>query len=116
MGIGSGRDIDRQHAGRPSAQRVQAGVGRDAVQPCSKRRPALELVALAPGAQQGLLHQVLGVLHRAEHPVAVQLKLAPVPLHRRHEESFVIRADRGVHGVLLLQSRHTDYDASEARN
>jgi len=32
---------------------------------------ALELVQPAPGAEQGVLHGILGVLDRAEHPVAL---------------------------------------------
>ncbi len=70
-----------RHFHRPAAavtQRVQAPVGRDRVEPGAQRRPALELLEPAPGGEQCLLQQVLGVLERAEDPVAVQLQLAPV--------------------------------------
>jgi hypothetical protein len=60
------------------AQRVQAAVRRDPVQPGAQRRAPLELVKPSPCGQQSLLKQVLGVLDGAEDPVAVQLQLAPV--------------------------------------
>jgi len=65
---------------RPPAavlDRPQAGVGGDAVQPGPQRRAALEPVPRPPGAQQGLLQHVLGVVHRAEHPVAVREQFWP---------------------------------------
>jgi hypothetical protein len=40
----------------------------------------LELVEPAPRSQQRLLHSVLGVLHRAEHLVAVRVERAAVRL------------------------------------
>src|SRR5207248_6447901 len=50
----------------------------DAVQPGARRGPAVEPVVPAPGPQQCLLHLVLGIVHRAQHPVAVPQQLAPV--------------------------------------
>ena len=44
------------------------------------RRPALERSPGPPRAQERLLHQVLGLVERAEHPVAVHPQLAPVAL------------------------------------
>jgi hypothetical protein len=43
----------------------------DRLQPRPQRRPALEPVQRLPGAHQRLLHGVVGVVGRAEHPVAV---------------------------------------------
>jgi hypothetical protein len=63
---------------RSCPQRVQAAVGRDPVKPGAHGRSALERLEATPGGQQCLLDHVLGVLHRAEDPVAVQLQLAPV--------------------------------------
>ena len=40
--------------------------------------PPLEVVAVAPGAQERLLHEVLGLLEGAEHAVAVDVQLALV--------------------------------------
>ena len=59
-------------------EEVQAGVGRDPVQPRPEGRPGLVASRAAPGAQERLLHQVLGVVERAEHPVAVHPQLAPM--------------------------------------
>ena len=64
---------DRAAAGIP--QRVQTAVGGDPVQPRAHRRTPLEAPEPAPGAEHRLLDHVLSVLHRAEHPVAVQVQL-----------------------------------------
>ena len=56
----------------PAAQLVQAGVGGDGVQPGPRRRPPLEAVPPPPRPQHRLLHQVLGLVERAQHPVAVR--------------------------------------------
>ena len=70
--------LDLPWAARPGAQRVQAAVGRDPVKPGAHRRSALERLEAPPCRKKRLLHQVLGVLQRAEDAVAVQLQLAPV--------------------------------------
>src|SRR5262249_21303784 len=59
--------------------RSQARVGRDPVQPGAHRRAALEAVERAPRPQIRLLDQILGLLGRAQHPVAVSQQLAPEP-------------------------------------
>ena len=53
-------------------QRSQAGVGGDPVQPGAHRGLSLEPVVGLPGAQQGFLHQVLGVVQLTGHPVAMR--------------------------------------------
>ena len=79
--------------GAACPKHVETGVGRDPVQPGAKRAGATvtEARAPAPGAQEGLLDDVLGVLERAQHPVAVDLKLAPVAVERRGERGLVAR-------------------------
>jgi hypothetical protein len=67
-------------AARSGAQRVQATVGRDPVEPGPHGGPALESLEAPPDRKKRLLHHVLGVLERAEDPVAVHLQLAPVRL------------------------------------
>ncbi len=62
-------------------EHVEADVGRNAVQPGTHRRAPLEAVAASPGAYEGLLHRVLGIEWRPEHPVAMSRQLCPVPLH-----------------------------------
>ena len=92
-----GRRPDITSCGRRAlvAQRVQAAVGRDRVQPGAQRRASLELLEPAPGRQQRLLEQVLGVLQRAEDPVAVELELAPVGLGQLARTPPRRRAGRG---------------------
>ena len=48
----------------------------------------LEVVPAPPRAQQRLLHQVLGLVEGPEHPVAVDVQLAPVLLGPGGELGF----------------------------
>ena len=95
----------RRHRGRrlpgPAPQLVQAGVRGDRVQPGAQRRPAGERVAIAPGPQHRLLHQVLGLVEGAQHPVAVRAQLPPVLLG--------LLGERG-----LVGDRHTRDDDARA--
>jgi hypothetical protein len=65
---------------RPPPEQVEADVRRDPVEPGPEQRIALERVASTPGPQQRLLDGILGLVKRGEHPVAVQVQFAPVPL------------------------------------
>ena len=66
-----GPEIHRTCATLSPVQQVEADVGRDAVEPRADRRAALETVEAPPGADKRVLHRVLGLERRAEHPVAV---------------------------------------------
>jgi hypothetical protein len=57
---------------------AQRDVGRDAVQPRLQRSAGLVAGQPAPRAQQRLLQGVVGVVHRAEHPVAMCVELGSV--------------------------------------
>ena len=72
--------FDRQHTLGPPRNRVQAGVRRDLVKPGAQRAAALEPGEPAPRADHRLLQCILGVLDRAEHPVAVSVQLAAMRL------------------------------------
>ena len=66
-----------------SLQRGQAGVRRDPVsQVRSDASSRVVAVGRPPGPQQGLLHQVLGLVDGAEHPVAVCEQLTAVAVGR----------------------------------
>ena len=67
----------RQRPAAPPLDRGQAYVGRDPVQPGPHRRTALKPSVGPPRPQVRLLHQVLGVGGRAQHPVAVSQQLPP---------------------------------------
>ena len=70
----------RERAPLAPLQLGEADVGGDGVEP----RPGRALLAqpgrATPGAHQGLLDRVVGVVHRAEHAVAVGVELGPVQL------------------------------------
>ena len=92
---------------RPTAQQVEADVGRDPVEPGTEHRAAIEAVATAPGAQECLLHRVLGLVERGEHPIAMDVQLATVALGEVRERRLVGdcgRLDRRGHGAWYLTS------------
>src|SRR3989442_1087493 len=60
-------EVRRQYPARPA--RVQAGVGRDLVQPGPQTRTAREAVPRPPSLQKRLLDKILGFVERTEHPV-----------------------------------------------
>src|SRR5215831_3035817 len=71
----------RRAHGRAAAscpQRVQAAAGRDLVEPGPDRGTPLEAADPPPRREHRLLQRVLGILGRAEDPVAVHLQLVPV--------------------------------------
>ena len=89
--LGPGRAVERVgHARRAEVhgqgpalaapQHVEAHVGGDAVQPRPHRRAALEASSGLPRPHHRLLHGVLGLEARAEHPVAVADELSAVRL------------------------------------
>ena len=78
--LAGGPQIHRARPALLAAQHVERDVGRNPVEPRSQRRPALEAIESAPGADEGLLHRILGVERRAEHPVAIRLELRPMLL------------------------------------
>ena len=92
---------------------VKAGVRRDAVKPAPQQRPSLKRSPSAPGSQEGLLHDLLGVVERSEHAVAVDVQLAPEPLGHSGECGLVARSEggddlvvvdgRGRHRFILLR-------------
>ena len=90
----SANECDSGQPPRPAAQQVEAHVRRDAVEPCPDKRAAVERVAAAPRAQERLLHRVLGLVERGQHPVAVDVQLAPVPLGERRERGLLARDRR----------------------
>jgi hypothetical protein len=59
------------------------------------RRPPLELLEAAPRGEQRLLEQVLGVLHRPDDPIHVQLELTPVRVGELAERVLVARTRTG---------------------
>ena len=91
---------------RPSlapAQHVEAHVRCDPVEPGAQRRAPLEAVVALPGADEGVLHRILGLERRAEHPVAVRGQLGAVGFEPDIElvRRGRTRDRRFLHGVIL---------------
>ena len=93
---------ERRAASRRAASCAAAGRGRRSWR-CGRATPgratALEAVAAAPGAQERLLHRVLGLVERGEHAVAVHVQLAAVALGELGEGRLVAGERRGRGGV-----------------
>ena len=79
--------VDRQHPLRTLLERVEAYVRRDPVEPGAERASGLESREAAPCPQQHLLQGVVGIVRRAEHPVAVGVQLAAVRLDQLRRRS-----------------------------
>src|SRR6266496_1018891 len=63
-----------------AALHVEADVRGDAIKPGAQRRAAFEAADTLPGADHRLLHGVLGLEARAEHPIGVRRELPAVLL------------------------------------
>src|SRR5881397_3857932 len=82
------------YLGRPRASacdRGEADVRGDGVQPGGELRARLVAVGTLPRAQHRFLERVVGVVERAEHPVAVQVERPPVWLDQKRERLLVHR-------------------------
>ena len=98
-----GLEVRVDGGGRVTAsllQHAQADVGRDPVQPRAERRSWLEAVDTSPGAEHRLLERVVGVVQRAEDPVAVPVQLLPMRRSQPHERLLVAGLGGDEHGVV----------------
>src|SRR5262245_20540567 len=68
----------RPRAAPLRSQQVQAAAGGNPIQPGTDRRASLECAQPLPSRQQRLLHGILGVVHRTEEAIAMQLQLMAV--------------------------------------
>ena len=94
-------DVGRHDTLRAARQRVEARIRRDAVEPGPEQRTSLERGTRLPCLEVRVLDEVVGVIDRAEHPVAVDVELAAVPLAQRGEGIAIAAAGRG-HGRCFL--------------
>src|SRR5207237_2530940 len=72
--------------------RGEADVRGDGVKPGGELRARLVAVGAFPRAQHRLLERVVGVVERAEHPVAVEVERPPVWLDQERERLLVHRS------------------------
>ncbi len=70
---------------RAAPEGIETDVGRDAVQPGANERAAVERVARPPRPEERLLDRILGFVEGRQHPVAVDVELAPVSLGEGRE-------------------------------
>jgi hypothetical protein len=66
-------EVVRQDALGPACNLGQTNIGRDPIQPRPSGAPVPQAGGTAPGAQHRFLQGVVGIVHRAEHPVTVRV-------------------------------------------
>lgn len=81
----------RQQTLAPPFEFGQADVGRDRLQPRARRARIAQRGA-APGAQQRVLQRVIGLVHRAKHPVTVRMELGPVMIDEIRKAGTLVRS------------------------
>lgn len=82
LGGHPGAGVGGSHQPGPPPKMVQAGVRCDLVEPRAHGTLAAVGAKAAPSAQHRLLNEILRVVQRTQHAVAVDVKLSPM---RRHE-------------------------------
>ncbi len=78
-------------AGRAILQSIEARARRDAIEPRAHARATIEPREPAPRAQQALLQQIVRVVDRPRHAIAVRPELPPVGRDRRRKIVFALR-------------------------
>jgi hypothetical protein len=81
--------VGRHDTPWPTSERGQTDVRGDAIEPGPNERAAVESGPAAPRAHERLLHQVLGLLERAEHAVAMHEKLPSIAFDERGKRRLV---------------------------
>ncbi len=72
-GISFGSKRGGQCARRAFLEHVEAGVGRNPVEPGAQRSLALEGISVLPGSQHGLLHQILSLVQGPQQAITVEV-------------------------------------------
>jgi hypothetical protein len=81
--IGGPAVVGRKHTLGPARDRVETRVRHDPVEPGPERASSVEPRQSAPGAEQRIPAGVLGVVERAEHPVAATSRGPPAGPRRQ---------------------------------
>ncbi len=110
-GIGLWMRVWWQGPCRDTGERIQAQIGGDAVQPGTVRSRARECRAFLPCPQQCLLHEVFGVVERAQHPIAMHEQFTPIRSHQGIESRPIARLS-GEHQCSLGWSLHRGISSS----
>lgn len=97
----------REDSNSSRSQCGQTDIGGDSIEPGPNRRPAFESGVGPPGPQVGLLHQVLGIVGRADHPIAVRQQFPAEPLGLRREPVLVRRRPQMRRHAPSLNRRRT---------
>src|SRR5258708_1361631 len=107
-GIGLWMCARRQRPSRYTGERIQAQIRGNAVQPGTVRFRTRECRAFLPCPDQCLLHEVFGVVYRAQHPIAMNEEFTPIRFHQGIESRPISRLS-GEHQCDLGWSLHWGY-------
>jgi hypothetical protein len=95
--------VDRLGPAGAPLKLVQTGVGGDPVEPRLKLCTWLEPVQCPPRSHQRLLGQVLRVVRRSEHPVAVHIEGTPIRLDEPAEGALIAGLRGGQQEALVMR-------------
>ncbi len=94
-----------QGPSRDTGEHIQAQIGGDTIQPGPVRSRVREGCPFLPCPQQGLLHQVFGVMERAQHLIAMHKQFTTIRSHKSIESHLIARLS-GEHQCGLGWSFH----------
>src|SRR5713101_6670409 len=96
--IGFGSKPHRQRTRLAFLKRIEADIGRDLIEPGPQRGLTLEGVAVLPGAQHRLLHQILGIMPGPQQAITVQVQFLAIWLDEGAEFGNVASSGIGLCG------------------
>jgi predicted enzyme related to lactoylglutathione lyase len=113
------RVVDGHDTLRSADDRIEARVRRDAVEPGANRAASVEAVEPTPAAQQRLLHNVIRIVKRPEHPVRVRME-RPLMARDQAPEGLVVACTSGGERLALVlgsaSGNHEDSTPAAARD
>jgi len=96
--IGFGSKPHRQRARLAFLECIEEDIGRDLIEPGPQRGLTLEGVAVLPGAQHRLLHQILGIMQRPQQAITVQVQFPAIWLDEGAEFGKFASSGVGLRG------------------
>ena len=96
--------FDQAESAGPALEKVETGVGGDSIEPRADHGAPFEPSPALPCPKQCVLDDVLGVIERTHHPIAVQMQLSPIGLGEGREPSLVLVRDTDAHATNVAPS------------
>ena len=78
-------EVESLRRARTPFESSQARVRRDPIEPGAERSPVLVPIESAPRPHEGVLEDIVGIVERTEHPIAVHVERTAMRLHEARE-------------------------------